>query len=113
MQGILPALGGLMLYFAMLWSIKDDWNFGSDQSWTVWDMPTSPHWEIGGVFMIFFVTAVLGVVLMLLWRFASPSFFSGEVLNRATPTLVPDDERSAVDADRGPLPTSGGPPAAR
>jgi amino acid transporter len=92
MQGILPVLGGLMLYFAMLWSIKDDWNFASDQSWTVWNMPTAPHWQIGGVFMIFFVTAVLGVVLMAMWRFASPRFFSGDVLNRTTPTLVPEDE---------------------
>jgi amino acid transporter len=85
MQGILPALGGLILYFAMLWSIKDDWNYGSDQSWTVWNMPFAPHWEIGGVFLIFFATAILGLVLMVMQRFASPRFFSGELLNRTTP----------------------------
>ncbi len=110
MQGILPALGGFLLYFAMLWSIKDDWNFGSDQSWTVWNMPTSPHWEIGGVFMIFFVTAVLGVVLMAMWRFASPSFFAGEVLNRTTPTLAPDDSLPVTEADQRQLNASTGPP---
>jgi len=112
MQGILPALGGFMLYFAMLWSIKDDWNFGSDQSWTVWNMPTSPHWEIGGVFMIFFVTALLGVVLMLMWRFAAPSFFTGEVLNRTTATLVPEDGQPVVGAGQAGSPESGGPGSA-
>jgi amino acid transporter len=90
MQGILPALGGFLLYFAMLWSIKDDWNYGSDQSWTVWNMPFAPHWEVGGVFMIFFVTVLIGLVLMAIWRFASPRFFSGELLNRTTPVRAED-----------------------
>ncbi len=94
MRGILPGLGGLMLYFAMLWSMKADWDVASDQSWTSWLMSFPPHWEIGGVFMIFFVTMVLGLVLVVLWRFASPSFFAGETLNRATPTLVPEDEET-------------------
>jgi amino acid transporter len=96
MQGILPALGGAMLYFALLWNLKADWDFSSGQSWTSWLMATPPHWEIGGVFLIFFVTTMLGLVLMVLWRFASPRFFTGETLNRATPTLVPEDEEVPV-----------------
>ncbi len=108
MQGILPGLGGALLFFALGWVMKDDWNVASDQSWTSWTMPFSPHWEIGGVFLIFFVTAVLGIVLMFMWRFASPSFFRGETLNRATPTLVPEDEFDPVERDLHD--TSTGPP---
>ena len=92
MQGILPGLGGLMLYFALLWSLQADWNVSSDQSWTSWRMGFAPHWEVGGVFLIFLVTMVLGLVLMVLWRFGAPEFFAGETLNRATPTLVPDED---------------------
>jgi len=30
------------------------------------------------------------LVCAVAWRFASPSFFKGETLNRSTPTLVPE-----------------------
>ena len=96
MQGILPGLGGLMLYFALLWSMQSDWDVNSGQSWTSWQMGFAPHWEIGGVFLIFLVTMVLGLVLMVLWRFGAPEFFAGETLNRATPTLVPDEDEGIV-----------------
>ena len=96
MQGILPALGGLMLYFALIWNLKADWDVNSNQSWTSWLMGFPPHWEVGGVFLIFFATMVLGLVLLVLWRFASPAFFAGETLNRATATLVPDEQVLSV-----------------
>ncbi len=107
MQGILPALGGLMLYFALLWSMKADWDVNSDQSWTSWQMGFAPHWEIGGVFLIFLVTMVLGLVLMVLWRFGAPEFFAGETLNRATPTLVPDeDDVIILEPEKSTTPTA-------
>ncbi|MFI5100292.1 MAG: APC family permease [Actinomycetes bacterium] len=102
MQGILPGLGGLMLYFALLWSMKADWDVNSDQSWTSWQMGFAPHWELGGVFLIFLVTMVLGLVLMVLWRFGAPGFFAGETLNRATPTLVPEEDDDVVVLSREP-----------
>ena len=50
-----------------------------------------PHWDIGGVFLIDLISLVLGVVLMVLYAALRPPFFRGEVLNRDTPTLVPDN----------------------
>ncbi len=95
MKGIFPLLGGVMLYFAMGWSLWEDWNYDNvqAQSYTSWHLPFPPHSDVGGVFLIAFVAAVVGVVAMLLMRFGSPSFFRGKRSNRSTPTLVP---RTAV-----------------
>jgi len=92
MKGIVPLLGGVMLYVAMAWSLWQDWDVASGNSYTSWLMPFWPHWYIGGVFLVFFVSALLGVVLMLVWRISGRPFFSGETLNRSTPTLVPEVE---------------------
>jgi amino acid transporter len=89
-QGLMPFAGGAMLLFALAWSAKNDWNFASGQSFTSWTMPFSPHWQIGGVFLLGFGSLLLGVVLMLIWRVIKPSFFRGEILNHDSPTLVPD-----------------------
>jgi len=96
MKGILPGLGGAILYFAGAWSLKSDWDFSSGQSYTSWQMPFAPHWVIGGVFMIFLISALIGLVCAVAWRLAGPSFFRGETLNRSTPTLVPDDAESLL-----------------
>jgi amino acid transporter len=90
MQGILPALGGLIMYFAGGWSLWADWDVASDNSYTSWLMPFWPHWYIGGVFMIAFVSALAGLIAGIWARFAMPAFFRKETLTRATPTLVPD-----------------------
>jgi amino acid transporter len=91
-QGVMPLLGGLMLLFALAWSAKDDWNWdgGNGQSYTNWTLPFSPHWQIGGVFLLGFGALLLGLVLMIIWRIMRPAFFRGEILNRDSPTLVPD-----------------------
>jgi len=90
MKGIIPLLGGVMLYSAMGYSLQADWNYSSNVSYTSWTLPFAPHWIIGGVFLVFLVSAVIGVVLMLVWRFFGRDFFAGRTLNRSTPTLVPD-----------------------
>jgi amino acid transporter len=94
MRGVVPALGGLIMFFALIWGFHDDWIAPSDvsTSYTAWTMPFSPHWTIGGVFLIGVGTFVIGVILMLIWRAVSPPFFRGEVLTRTTPTLVRDDD---------------------
>jgi hypothetical protein len=91
MKGVLPGLGGLILFAAGAWSLKADWFFSSNQSYTSWQLPFAPHWDIGGVFMVFLVSALVGLICAVAWRFAGPSFFRGETLNRSTPTLVPED----------------------
>jgi amino acid transporter len=90
MQGILPVLGGLIMYFAGIWSLWADWDVASDNSYTSWLMPFWPHWYIGGVFIIAFVSALVGLVAGIWVRFAKPAFFRKETLTRATPTLVPE-----------------------
>jgi amino acid transporter len=89
-QGLMPFVGGAALLFALVWSAKDDWNYASDQSYTSWTIPFSPHWQIGGVFLLGFGTLFIGVVLMIIWRLMRPAFFRGEILNADTPTMVPD-----------------------
>jgi amino acid transporter len=92
MRGILPTLGGVIMFFALGWSLRDGWLAPSDvsASYTGWQMPFAPHWHIGGVFLIGVGTALVGLVLMGIWRIVAPPFFRGETLNRETATLVPD-----------------------
>jgi amino acid transporter len=91
MQGILPVVGGLLMYGAGGWSIWADWDVASDNSYTSWLMPFWPHWYIGGVFVIAFLSALAGLVFGIIMRFVSPPFFKGGTLTRGTPTLVPDE----------------------
>jgi amino acid transporter len=94
MRGIIPTLGGVILFFALGWSLHDDWlsvNTMGESSYTQWNMPFPPHWAIGGTFLLGVGTFVVGVILMLIYRRVAPAFFRGETLNRDTPTLVPDE----------------------
>jgi amino acid transporter len=90
MQGILPVLGGLLMYFAGGWSLWADWDVASTNSYTSWLMPFWPHWYIGGVFLIAFFAALAGLIVGIYMRFARPAFFRKQTLTRSTPTLVPD-----------------------
>jgi amino acid transporter len=90
MRGILPALGGLIMYAAGGWSIWADWDFAANNSYTSWLMPFWPHWYIGGVFVIAFLSALAGLIAGIWMRFARPAFFRKETLTRTTPTLVPE-----------------------
>jgi amino acid transporter len=91
MQGILPALGGLIMYAAGAWSIWADWDVASENSYTSWLMPFWPHWYLGGAFVIAFLSALVGLVCGIWVRFAMPAYFRKQTLTRATPTLVPDE----------------------
>ena len=61
-KGIIPVLGGTLLYAFLAYDIWLDWN--PVQSYTSWTMQFSPHWHIGGVFIIGVLSALVGVVLM-------------------------------------------------
>jgi amino acid transporter len=108
MQGLLPLLGGLILFFALAWSLHDDWLSATStgaSSYTEWHMPFAPHWTIGGVFLLGIGTFVIGIILMTVYRFIAPPFFRGETLHRDTPTLVPDpDQRPAGGAPQQQTP---------
>jgi len=91
MQGILPVTGGLILYFLGGWSVWLDYDVATANDYTMWTVPFI-HWQIGGAFVIAATAALLGVLVFIYMRFASPAFFKGRTLTRATPTLVPDPD---------------------
>jgi amino acid transporter len=90
MQGILPALGGLILWFLGGWSLWLDYDVATDNDYTMWTVP-GIHWQIGGVFVIVFITSLIGLACFIALRFTMPAFFKRQTLTRATPTLVPDE----------------------
>ncbi len=103
LRGILPLAGGLMLFGALGYNLWYYWNPAN--SATSWTLPFPPHWHMGGVFVIDMITIVVGLVIMVWFRRVRPAFFRGEVLNRDTPTMVP--ERVYVDlpgVEHHPLP---------
>jgi amino acid transporter len=90
MQGILPALGGLMLWFLGVWSLWQDWDVATGNSYTTFTVP-GLHWQVGGVFVIVFLTTLVGVLFWAYLRISMPAFFKRRTLTRSTPTLVPDE----------------------
>jgi amino acid transporter len=89
MQGILPALGGIILWFLGAWSLWEDWDYNTGASYTSWTVP-GLHWHVGGVFVIVFFSWVAGLIVFFYLRVTQPPYFRKETLTRATPTLVPD-----------------------
>ena len=49
------------------------------------------HWQIGGVFLAGIGALVLGVILMIIYRFVNPAYFRGETLNKDTALLVTEE----------------------
>ena len=88
-RGILPVVGGLMLWSALGYNLYFYWK--PVNSYTTWQMTFWPHWHMGGVFLIDVIALVIGLALMYAYQAVRPSFFRGEVLNRDTPTRVPED----------------------
>ena len=62
----------------------------AEASYTGWQMPFPPHWAIGGVAVLVIGAAIVGLIAMVAYSIARPAFFRGEVLNKNTPTLVPE-----------------------
>jgi amino acid transporter len=90
MQGILPVLGGVILWFLGGWSLYLDYNMNSpyEASYTSFHVPGIG--QVGGVFIIVLFSWVAGLIFFIYLRFAHPAFFRKETLTRSTPTLVPD-----------------------
>jgi amino acid transporter len=89
MQGILPLLGGLIMYVAGGIALQADWV--PFNSYTTWLIP-GVNWRVGGIFIIAFLSALAGLIGGIYMRFTSPGFFRKETLTRATPTLVPETD---------------------
>jgi amino acid transporter len=90
MRGIIPLLGGLIMYFLGAWSLWSDYDVNTGTSYTTFTVP-GLHWQVGGVFVIVFLSALAGVLVFAYLRVVAPAFFRGQTLTRSTPTLVPDE----------------------
>jgi amino acid transporter len=97
MQGVIPVTGGVILFVVLGWSMYLDWlspyasNFNpAEASFTGWQMTFPPHWAVGGVAILVVSAAIVGLISMVAYNIARPAFFRGEVLNKHTPTLVPE-----------------------
>jgi amino acid transporter len=88
MQGILPFLGGLIMYAAGIYSLQSDWV--ASNSLTSWTVP-GLGWHIGGIFLIALGAALVGLLGFIYMRVTAPAFFRKQTLTRSTPTLVPDE----------------------
>jgi len=88
MRGILPGLGGLIMYAAGIYSVQSDWV--ATNSYAFWTVP-GLRWQIGGIFLIALGAALLGLLGFTYMRFTAPAFFKKQTLTRSTPTLVPDE----------------------
>jgi amino acid transporter len=87
MQGILPFLGGLIMYGAGIYSLQSDWV--ATNSLTSWTIP-GLQWQVGGIFLIALGAALVGVLGFIFMRVTAPAFFKKQTLTRGTPTLVPE-----------------------
>src|SRR5262249_22861190 len=90
MQGILPGLGGLMVWVLRGWRVWVGYGGGRQNDYTMWTVP-GIHWKIGGAFVIAAGAVLVGVLAYIYSRINDPAFFRKETLTRATPTLVPDE----------------------
>ena len=89
MQGILPVLGGLILWFLGGWSIWLDYDVAPRTTTRCWTVPVI-HWQIGGAFVIAVVTGLIGV----------PAYF----YCRSQPCLLQEADADPVNGDLVPDP---------
>jgi amino acid transporter len=90
MQGILPGVGALILWFLGGWSIWLNYDVNTANDFTFWTVP-GIHWQIGGAFVIAAGAVLVGLIFFIYNRVRQPPFFHKETLTRSTPTLVPDE----------------------
>src|SRR6202034_3312797 len=89
MRGILPGLGGLIMYAAGFYSLQSDWV--ASNSYTTWTVPVL-NWQIGGIFIIAALAALAGVIGFVYMRVTAPAYFRKQTLTRTTPVLVFNQE---------------------
>jgi len=90
MRGIIPAVGWLILWVLGGFSMWQDYDVNTGNSYTTFTVP-GLHWEVGGVFVIVFFSTLIGVILWAYLRIVQPAYFRRQTLTRSTPTLVPDE----------------------
>ena len=107
MRGVVPLLGGIILlvifFYGLIQYAKPDWLTDDDGN-------NVTIFGIGAVAVVGIGALLLGLVLMVVWRFMAPPFFEGMTLERRHDLILetPEDEAAAVA--RFGLPDSGNMP---
>lgn len=83
---VLPALGGVALLVAAVWTAADAWTPGPDE--TSLTLPGGV--AVGGVFLFGVVAMLLGLPLMWWWRAVRPAYFTNAAPARRLPR-TPDE----------------------
>jgi len=78
---VLPLLGAVILFAFFGYACHIYW--AADYGSSYWTLPFSPHWAIGGVFLTGIGALILGVPLMLIYRYVSPDYFRGRVIRKS------------------------------
>jgi amino acid transporter len=94
LKGLVPLLGGVLLWVGMVITVQADWV--ANNSYVVWHMQFAPHWQVGFAFILGVGGFALGVVLMLICSVYFRPFFRGETLNRDTPIYLAEGETIPV-----------------
>jgi amino acid transporter len=90
MRGIIPLLGWLIMWGAGGYTLWEDWDVGTGNSYTSFTLWFYPHWHVGGAFMLLFLSSLAGLLVAIYMRIKEPAYFKKQTLTRSTPTLVPD-----------------------
>jgi amino acid transporter len=88
MRGLIPFLGGVMLFGGMILTLVQDYK--PVNSYVVFTIPGTSS-QIGWAFLLGIGSIVVGFVLMLICALVYKPFFRGETLNRDTPIFLADD----------------------
>ena len=59
MKGLIPLLGGVMLWVGMILTTIQDWK--PVNSYVVWNMHFAPHWQVGFAFLLGVGSFIVGV----------------------------------------------------
>src|SRR5262249_40149480 len=89
MRGILPLLGGLIMYAAGIYSLQSDWV--ATNSYTSWTVP-GLQWQVGGIFIIAALAALGGGASFIFVRVTAPPFFRRQTLTRESPAPMAELE---------------------
>jgi hypothetical protein len=88
MKGLLPLLGGVILFAAMVRTAIDSYDpaFGS-----------TTYFNVGGVFVLGVGSMALGVVLMIIWNIVAPKYFGGSTLREGAAAPAVTGAHAAAD----------------
>ncbi len=88
MRGLIPFLGGVMLFGGMILTLIQD--LKPDNSYVPFTVPGT-HVRTGWAFLLAVGAIVVGLILMAIATRFYKAFFSGQALNRDTPIFLADD----------------------